>query len=420
MERTNVGSVRWRLPVVLLVSVVIAYFDRLIISLSLPSIASEHAWTTEQTGKYGGLLLSIFFVGYGLANMLLSPLGEKFGPRRSLSVAVLFFSMFTVACALVGHLFTVFLVMLFLLGLGEGIHFPMSSKLIRNWFPMHERSRANGTWVSGILFSTVLAPILLVPGIERLGWRAMFVALGILGITVVIPLVWRFCYDTPREHPAITEREVAYIENGMEQAEDGEADFWNEVKPFLSAKPFWVAMLAGVFNNMVAFGLIMWFPTYFVEGRGLEFSKLKYALSIPYVVGIGGIAVMSWLGDKTQRRALLAGLGFLATGVFAYFAATAASVTVTIALFSVAIFFQMAFTAQEFAILQRILPQSRVGTGTGFYNGATMLVGGGLGPLIVGGVVAATGSYTTGILAILGLAFVAGADLILLSRLLKY
>jgi hypothetical protein len=49
-----------------------------------------------------------------------------------------------------------------------------------------------------------------------------------------------------------------------------------------------------------------------------------------------------------------------------------------------------------------------------------MLVGGGLGPLIVGGVVAVTGDYTTGILAILGVAFLAGTDMLILGRFLKY
>jgi hypothetical protein len=35
-------------------------------------------------------------------------------------------------------------------------------------------------------------------------------------------------------------------------------------------------------------------------------------------------------------------------------------------------------------------------------------------------VVAATGNYTSGILAILGVAFLAGTDMLILSRFLKY
>jgi sugar phosphate permease len=413
-------SIRWRLPVVLLISVVIAYFDRLNISLALPSIAAEHAWTAEQTGKYGGIILSIFFVGYGLANMFFSPIGEKYGPRKSLITAVILFSCFTVAGALTGGILSLFLLTRFLLGLGEGIHFPMNNKLIKNWFPLRERSRANGMWVSGLLFATILAPILLVPVIDHWGWRVMFVLLGVLGVLVTIPLLLLFCFNTPAEHPAISEAERLFIESGLERAEPDEGRFWDQVKPFLRDKTFWLAMLGGIFNNIASFGLIMWFPTYFVEGRGLAFTNLKYALSAPYVAGVVGIIVMSWLGDKTQRRAFVAGSGYLITGLIAYCAAKAASIEMTVALFALAIFFQMSFTAQEFAVLQRILPRARVATGAGFYNGMTMLIGGGLGPAIVGGVVAATGNYTSGILAILGAAFLAGIDMLVLSKYLKY
>ena len=419
MGNTRPGKIRWRLPVVLLVSVVIAYLDRLNVSLALPYIAREYGWDTSDTGTYGGILMSIFFVGYGLANMFLSPLGEKYGPRKSLTAAVVAFSIFTISGAMVGSIFTAFLATRFFLGIGEGVHFPMNSKLTKNWFPTAERSRANGMWVSGILFSTILAPIILVPVIEHFGWRVMFVSLGILGMVVTIPLLLLFCYDTPREHPNISEAEIDFIDAGMEPEEPEEAGFWNQVKPFLKKKTFWLQMLGGTFNNMTSFGLIMWFPTYLVKGRGLDFGDLE-VLSIPYGAGILGIAVMSWIGDKTERRTLLAGMGFILTGIFAFMAARADTIHATIALFAIAIFFQMAFTSHEFAILQRILPRNRVGTGTGLYNGVTMLVGGGLGTFIVGSVVAVTNSYTAGIMAILGLAFLAGIDMLILSRILKY
>ncbi|MCD6571085.1 MAG: MFS transporter [Deltaproteobacteria bacterium] len=179
-------------------------------------------------------------------------------------------------------------------------------------------------------------------------------------------------------------------------------------------------MLGGILNNFIAFGLIMWFPTYFIQERGLEFGKLKYALSLPYVVAIGGILLMAWLGDKTRRRVLLAGMGYIVTGVIGYFAATAATITMTIVLFATAIFFQMSYVANEYAIIQRILPRHRVGTGTGFYNGMAMMIGGGLGPLIVGGVVSATGSYTAGILTLVSATFLAAVNMLVLNRFLKY
>ena len=239
-----VGNTRWVLPVVLLVSVVIAYLDRLNIALALPKIAKQYHWTAEQMDE-GGLLLSIFFIGYGIANIVFSPLAERFGPKRSLITAVTFFCLFTAMGGIVGHVYSVFLASRLLLGLGEGVHFPMNSKLIKTWFPVSERSRANGIWIAGVMIATIVAPLALVPIIGHFGWRAMFVGLGVMGMAVTLPLLYFFVFDTPRGHPRISEAEADYIEAGMEDDEPEAEGFWDSVKPFLKDKTYWIALFAG-------------------------------------------------------------------------------------------------------------------------------------------------------------------------------
>lgn len=414
-------KVRWILPFVLLVTLTIAYLDRLNLAIALPKITDEFGWTVAQTGEYGGLLISIFFVGYGLTNMLLSPLAEKIGPRKSLLTIIVLFSFFTAITAPLASFLTAFIAVRFLLGVGEGVHFPMMSLLTKNWFPVKERSRANGIWVSGVMFSTILAPLLLVPVIEWIGWRGMFIFLGVLGVGVSIPLVWLFVYDNPRTHPKISAEEIGYIESGMEKDEKvREGTFWQEIKPIARDKIYWIALMGGILNNFASYGLMMWFPLYFNKSRGVEFSSLKYAVSIPYMSAILGIICVALISDKLQRRVLIAGIGYVITGILGYFACTASSITTTIALFSVAIFFQMSYTTNEFAILQRILPKNKVATGTGFYNGLAMLIGGGLGPVVVGQVIAYTKDYTSGILTLVAFSLIAGFNMLVLSRFLKY
>jgi len=96
-------------------------------------------------------------VGYGLANMLLSPLGARFGPRKSLMFIIVLFSFFTALSAPVAMLFTVFVFVRICLGVAEGIHFPMNNIIIRNWFPAHERSRANSIWLLAWVSTTACA-----------------------------------------------------------------------------------------------------------------------------------------------------------------------------------------------------------------------------------------------------------------------
>jgi sugar phosphate permease len=419
-KRTRIPGLRWQLPSVLLISVLIAYFDRMNISYAIPKIAHDYGWSVKEIGAYGGLLMSIFYVAYGLANIFLSPIGERFGPRKSLMVIVVLFSIFTVLSAPLGMIFTAFLIVRICLGLSEGIHFPMMNVLTKRWFPTHERSRANGIWIIGLFLSMILAPFIVVPIVEQWGWRTMFVVLGCAGMLITLPLLYLFVYNTPDKHPRITREELTYIQKGMEKDEPEEDQFWEGVKNFISKKTYWIALLGGIFNNMIGFGLINWLPTYFTEGRGLAFSKLTYATSIPYVFSIFGVLLWSYLGDKTNRRGYIAGTGLIATGFVAYFAATAPSIATVVLLFALAIFISVTYSSNEYAIIQRIIPRKQVGTGVGLYNGLAMMIGGGLGPVIVGGVVSTTGDYTMGILSLTILAAMGGIIMLILGRLLRY
>ena len=78
------SPIRWRMPIALLMVSVVNWFDRSAMSLALPKIIAERGWTTAEIGANGGRLISMFFLGYGLANILLSPIAERFGPRKAL------------------------------------------------------------------------------------------------------------------------------------------------------------------------------------------------------------------------------------------------------------------------------------------------------------------------------------------------
>ena len=416
----TIPGLRWQMPAVLLLTVLVSYFDRMNITYAIAKIGAEYGWTTKEIGSYGGLLMSIFYVGYGLANMLLSPLGARFGPRKSLMVIIVLFSFFTALSAPVAMMFTVFIFVRILLGIAEGIHFPMNNIIIRNWFPVYERSRANSIWLLGLFLSMVLAPFVVVPIIEHWGYRAMFYTLGIAGVLISVPAIWAFIHNTPEEHPKISKQELDYIKAGMEEEQPPTTTVWQGYRSFFSKGSYWVAILAGTTNNMVAFGLLSWLPTFFTEGKGLPFSSLTWATSIPYSLSLVGIMLWSYVGDKTNKRAYLAGLGFFGAGICAYFATTAANIYLAVAIFTVTIFIKVTYACNEYAIMQRIIPRQNLAAGVGFYNGLCMLLGGGIGPVIVGQVLAATGSYTTAILSISLLCALGGIFMFILGRMIKY
>lgn len=400
----------------MLVSVIIAYFDRLNITLALPKIAAEFGWTTEQQGEYGGMLFGIFYLAYGAANILLSGYGERIGPKKSLLIIAVLWSTFTAMGAFFGQILSLFIATRIFLGFSEGIHFPMMNLLTKSWFPDSERSRANGLWISGVFVATILSPIILVPIIESYGWRTMFYLLSGAGIVITLPLIYFFIHNSPREHPKITKEEEEYITKNQETELDSDVS----LSKLLKSKVYLLAFLVGIFNNMAAHGLTSWLPTYFTEGRNLPFSELSYAMSVPYIFSIFGILIWSYLGDKTNKRVVLASIGFIMAGVFIYFAVTAQTISATVIILSGAIFAVTAYTTSEFAIVQKILPKQALAKGVGVYNGLTTLIGGGIGPVIIGQVVSNTGSWTNGVLCLVVFCILASLTLIALNRILKY
>lgn len=409
-------GVRWRIPAVLGVTMVVNYLDRNNLALALPRIAEEFGWSDREVGANGELLLGAFFLAFGLANITLSPLAERLGSKRSVILALAAYSLCTILMGPLGGSLAALIVLRLLLGVGEGVHIPMLSAITSRWFPSHERSRANALWGVGILVATALAPLAVVPLISAFGWRAAFVAVGLAGMLVSIPLVWRFVADEPRAEDGVSAAELAYIRApGTQPATTDAAG-----PHYARSGRFWLATLGGTLNAFCAFGVLNWLPTYFNRARGIAFEELGWPLALVFAAGVAGVLVMAVLGDRLGRRALLASGGFLVAAGLVALAPTVATVPALVALFAGAVFCQGAFQAQEYAIVQRVVPAERVGAGTGLYNGLSVLFGGVGGSLIPGAIVAATGNFEAGIMSVVAGALLASVTMLALGRVLRY
>lgn len=412
---------RWRLAQALMVSLFVAYLDRMNISLAMPLIAQQHGWTVAQTREWGGTLMTVFYVGYGIANLFLSPLATRIGPRISLLTVVGLWSLFTALGAWVSASLVALCVTRVLLGLSEGIHFPMMNLLTKRWFPPQERARANSVWMAGLLGAVCLAPVLLVPLMHALGWTGGFLVLALAGPLLTVPLLWRRVYDSPAQHPGVGAAERTLIEQGQQREQlltgAAPAQRWRT----MCQAPMLLMLLAGTLYNVVGVGLSLWLPTYFVQAKGLPYEDLVYATSLPYVTGVLGLLLWSAVGDRFNCRAALAALGFIGGGASIWLALTLPGVAASVAGFTAAVFFISAFSAGEFALVQRLLPPEQVGPCAGIYNGLVTLLGGGGGPLVVSAIIGAgPDGQPAGVLAAVAVCGLAALVLGVLARRLRY
>ncbi len=379
-------SSRWQMVAVLMVTVLVGYFDRINISLALPLIAQEFHWNDEQTQYYGSLLMSLFYIAYGLANIFLSPLGARLGPRRSLLLIIVLWSIFTALGAAFSQLLIVFMASRILLGLAEGIHFPMMSLLTQRWFPSHERSRANGIWIAGLFLAILSGPIILVPLMHQFGWRVGFHLLALAGLLISLPLVWRLVFDSPTQHPRISAAERNYlVETNRDNHQADDVRSFRLPLSLLKQPTFLLMMSIGILNNMISLGISSWLPTYFASKSNVDYSQLTYIASLPYVFSLLGLACWSWLGDKTNRRGRNACIGYGVSALCVISAFQIHNVWLAVSLFSLGVFFIAAYNACEFAMLQHLLPEQITAQGTGLYNGLSTMIGGGLGTAMMAG-----------------------------------
>ena len=174
---------RYVMMTLLLVAMLLCYVDRIIISLAAIEMQKQFGWLDSEKG----LVLSIFFAGYLLMQVLGGLLSNRFGGRNIFMIAVLLWSLFTVLTPIAASIsFGLLIFVRFMLGFGEGAAFPAAYNLIHGWMPVTERSRSIGL-LSGIAaIGTIIALLITGKIIELFGWPSVFYVFGSLG------LVWAF------------------------------------------------------------------------------------------------------------------------------------------------------------------------------------------------------------------------------------
>ncbi len=407
--------IRWRISCVFMVTLFVAFLDRLNISYALPLMAAEYGWTEEQLQQYGSQLMGAFYVAYGLANIFLTPLAARWGTRKCLMVIIVLWAVFTAMGAFVSQFMMLFLLSRVLLGLSEGVHFPMMMTTTKAWFPPGERSRANSIVAAGIFLAALLTPFFVVPLMAEFGWRAGFHLLALIGLLISLPLVYWFVYDMPRDHPSVSAEETETIEAAL-LAEAAEQDGELSLKQLILLPGFALLLFSGAANNLIGLGLTSWLPTYFTHTRGIPFADITWLVAGPTAFSLLGVVTWAVLGDRFNLRALMTGTAAIIACIALYFALTVNSLVAVIVLFSVAVFCLSSYQASEFALLQRILPQQKFATLAGLYNGASIIIGGGLGPYLLSPIVGS--GENTWIVSVVAL--LCGALLIMLHRRVHY
>lgn len=403
-QQERYGS-RWLVVLLLLLIIVIGYLARLDISVALPFISKDYSWSQGEHGMLGGFLLGSFLISYGLSNIFLSPLVDLFGSKKSLVIAIFLWSISTSIGAIFGQIYGIFIISRIFLGIGQGILFPIASKIIQGLFPLKERSRANASYQSGGILASFLAPLLLVPLIMMSSWRLMFHFIALIGFALTI-FVWIYLQDIPKQQSKSEKNRGSKFISGWRK----------DLESIIKKRELWILIIAASCETIAWWGVILWLPTYLIEAQGFTVEQMRFGAAVPYLAGLAGIFLGSWISDRTGRHINITIGAFLATALFFVFATLTQTKSQILIVLSLMMFFLATVGPNVFTILQFIIPKSVIGSGTGLLNGISN-ISGTLGPIVIGMVFTLTGAYNFSLIIIAAVLIVGAVSLILLSKM---
>lgn len=134
-------------------------------------------------------------------------LAEKFGPRKMITIALVWWSAFTILTGMIKHHGLLYFVR-FLFGVGEAPMYPSNAVFNLFWFAKMKRKSFKCS-LAGSYFGPVLAPIITIAIVNAFNWQAVFYIFGAVGI--VMAILWAIiAKDLPEHHKMVSEGEEIY------------------------------------------------------------------------------------------------------------------------------------------------------------------------------------------------------------------
>jgi sugar phosphate permease len=346
-----------------------------------------------------GLLMTSFVFAYGASGLLLSFVGDIYGPRRGLAAGA---ALWGFAMALMGSAagFSSMLIYRVVLGVAEGPQFAMTNSLIKRWFPPREQARANSIWMVGSPLGSAIGFPLTIYLVAFYGWRSSFYCLAALNLVIILPLVLLVVRDRPPGEAVVEANPVRSA-----------AAYGQQVRLFFSDWRFWMLVIFNSAALIYLWGLNSWLPSYLVKVRQFDLRQAGFYSSLPFILMFAGEVLSAILSDRIGRRAIVCFFALLAAGISMYLVSVIPDNQTAALMIAVSAFFWGGALPPLFALGLQILPSGAVAAGVGVYNGIGNLVGA-FAPLAMGAIISSTGDYGTGLLVIIGAAIVGSSAML--------
>ncbi|HHW35881.1 MAG TPA: MFS transporter [Bacillales bacterium] len=361
MSRTPKYS--WIILLFLVLSGMINQVDKIIIGLASVPLMKEFDLSPSQWGVVG----SSFFWFFTFSSIILGGMADSKNTKKMLTWMSLAWLVIQFTTPFVSSLSGLVLTRM-ILGAGEGPAPALSTAIIGKWFPKHRHGIGFGAVLLGTTGGSAIASPILISLIEDYGWRSAFVAMGIIGLIILV--LWMiFGKDSPQEIG------LPPIQQESQQFSVLSKISWRQFLPYLLSKNFILTVMCGGCAYWLLSVQAVWFPAYFTKIERFDGTLLKLAVSLPFIFAalcqIGFALVSDRLyrktGDIRKARINLAGLMMVLSALCIFLANVVSSTSMVILFFTLAPGFAYVILSLAPAILMEFFSTHNIGKAQGTF-----------------------------------------------------
>ena len=276
-------------------------------NIFIPSMPALPAVFEVAYGKVQ-LTLSLYFVGFAVAQLIYGPLSDRFGRRPVMLGGLSLFCLGTVLCMVAPTLWLL-IIGRFIQSVGGCAGMVLSRAVVRD---VHDRDKAASV-IAYVVMAMVIAPMFapLVGGLldERFGWRASFALTALVGV-VVLFAAYTMLNETlakPQPLPGIRSMGAAYASLARQpamQAYTGCAAFLIAgFFAFLVAAPYVIIQVMG--RPPSEYGLYFILPALSYMAGNFLAGRVSQRVGVDRMMIVGSL--VTWAGAALMLIAALAG-----------------------------------------------------------------------------------------------------------------
>jgi sugar phosphate permease len=336
-----------------------------------------------------GLMTSLFYLMYTAGQMPFGWLGDRYGPRRIITIGGIGSAMSCVFLFFSGSP-AILYVILAVNGVMQSSGWGPSVKLLGNWFSGSRFGLVLGTFTTSISLFTVIAYFLSGYLGETYGWRTAIVVPAMILLLCSLAF-WLIVRDTPQVQ-SIGESRETVKKNSLH------GDF----RTLIGSRQMWIAFLSFSCLMYIQYGVTIWLPTYLQGKYGINIVQASAIASLYFFVGLLARPSGGYISDRffAGRRNPIILVGMFLMDLFLLGLSVSGDIGSSVIFITLSGFCFQLFSFLFFTIPGRVLPDNLVSTGSSFLD-----TGGHLGSLCamltLGWLIDFTGSFQSIIIALL-------------------